>query len=203
MKNLLLFAVVSAAILINSGCSSKLMSFEKRRYNKGYHVGFAEKKERKNKALSAEALTTIPKQEAKEILTASTETNCQPVPEVKSSSDVRTEETADAAQQEQKVASPEKKKFFQNPILKHFSGAKLKATAKHSLSKLEFKKNTAGTHKTMGTSFFTYLGILLAGGSLVALAVMLFSNWASTMLLIVFISGILLGFVCLIIGANV
>lgn len=45
MKKLLLLNLL-ALILVSYGCSTRLASFEKRRYNKGYHVDFAQKKNR-------------------------------------------------------------------------------------------------------------------------------------------------------------
>ena len=204
MKNSILFVIILAAVVVNSGCSSKLMSFEKRKYNKGYHVEFADKNNRKNTTASTENFAAIPQQEVKEIITTDcSNTIYQPVPELTASNNFIAEESSDIVQPEQKTASAEHKKFFQNPILKYFSGAKIKATAKHSLDKLVIKKNIAGTNQTTGTSIFSILGVAIGGGSLVALAVMLFSSWASILLTILFLSGIALGFVLLIVGANV
>jgi membrane-associated PAP2 superfamily phosphatase len=64
------------------------------------------------------------------------------------------------------------------------------------------RKNTAGTNQTMQFNFFTFLGALIGGGCLLALAVMLFSNWASVTLLIAFVSGCIFGLILLILGAN-
>jgi hypothetical protein len=202
MKNLLLFVIISAAVIVNSGCASKLMSFEKRRYNKGYHVDFTKNKEKKSNAVAAvsENPENLPQQTTSEIVTAASENTYSAVPELRTSSSA-VEETPTVASSEKAVK--EKSKFFQNnPILKHFAGSKIKATAKHSLDKLVIKKNTAGTNQTMQFNFFTFLGALIGGGCLVALAVMLFSNWASVTLLITFVSGCLFGLILLIVGAN-
>ncbi len=198
MKNLLLFVFISAAVVVNSGCSSKLMSFEKRKYTRGYHIDFATKNEKKHKASFTETAVVIPQKEVKELVTADNETTYEPLPEITAAIEL----TADAEEPTQHIASPEKKKFFQNPILKHFNGAKIKTVAQHSMAKLLPQKNTAGTNQTMDTSIFSIIGAIIAGGSLVALGVMLISNWATTMLLIAFLGGILLGLILLIIGAN-
>ncbi|MGE0636823.1 MAG: hypothetical protein AB7G44_06695 [Bacteroidia bacterium] len=201
MKNLVLFVIISAAVLVNSGCASKLMSFEKRRYNKGYHVDFTKNKEQKSNAVASvsDNPENIPQQTTSEIITAPGENTYTTLPELHTSSKF-IEETVALASSEKKVK--EKNKFFQNPILKHFTGSHIKATAKHSLDKLVIKKNTAGTNQTMQFNFFTFLGALIGGGCLVALAVMLFSNWASVTLLITFVSGCLFGLILLIVGAN-
>ncbi len=199
MKNLVLFVIISAAVVVNSGCASKLMSFEKRRYNKGYHVDFTKNKEKKSNAVAAIS-ENLPQQTTSEIVTAASENTYSAIPELRTSTSA-IEETPTVASSEKAIK--EKNKFFQNnPILKHFTGSKIKATAKHSLDKFVFKKNTAGTNQTMQFNFFTFLGALIGGGCLVALAVMLFSNWASVTLLITFVSGCLFGLILLIVGAN-
>lgn len=199
MKNILLFVITSAAIVVNSGCSSKLMSFEKRRYNKGYHVNFAEKKDKKGNTVVTENFATIPTQEITELISASNENTYSPLPELNVSSKFIEDEPVVASVEKKTI---EKKQFFQNPILKHFTGSKFKATAKHSLDKLVIKKNTAGTNQTMQFNFFKFLGAVIGGGCLLALAVMLFSNWASVTLLITFVSGCIFGLILLIVGAN-
>ena len=199
MKNILLFVIISAAIVVNSGCASKLMSFEKRRYNKGYHVDFAEKKDKKANNVVAENFTSAPAQKAEELISASNENTYSPLPELTTSSKFIEEEPEVASVEKPKK---ERNKFFQNPILKHFTGSKFKATAKHSLDKLVIKKNTAGTNQTMQFNFFKFLGAVIGGGCLLALAVMLFSNWASVTLLITFVSGCIFGLILLIVGAN-
>lgn len=202
MKNLVLFVIISAAVIVNSGCASKLMSFEKRRYNKGYHVDFTQNKEKKNRAVVtvSEEVRNIPQQTASEIITAATGNKYGPLPEILANT-TPAEETYFVASSEKTVK--EKNNFFKNnPILKHFTGSKIKATAKHSLDKLVIKKNTAGTNQTMRFNFFTFLGAVIGGGCLVALTVMLFSNWASVGLLITFVSGCFFGLILLIIGAN-
>jgi len=199
MKNILLFVIISAAVIINSGCSSKLMSFEKRRYNKGYQVNFAAKKDKRALASVSENLTTVAEKETKEIITTSTENTYSAVPEINTGSYVAEEVNVIVTDV---IVKKEKNKFFQNPILKHFTGDILKVNAKHNLDKLVFKKNTAGTNQIMQFNFFTFLGALIGGACLIALAVMLFSNWASVTLLIAFVSGCLFGLILLIIGAN-
>lgn len=201
MKNLLLFVIISAAVVVNSGCASKLMSFEKRRYNKGYHIDFAKSKEKNSASVAAvsENPEKLPQQTTSEIVTAASENTYSTAPELRANTSPADVTYASAASG--KVVK-QKSKFFQNPILKHFTGSKFKATAKHSIDKLVIKKNTAGTNQTMQFNFFTFLGALIGGGCLVALAVMLFSNWASVTLLITFVSGCLFGLILLIIGAN-
>ena len=49
MKRHSLFITLAVVILLNSGCATKLASFEKRKYTKGYHVGFAKKIDKKIK----------------------------------------------------------------------------------------------------------------------------------------------------------
>ncbi len=199
MKHILLFVIISAAIVVNSGCASKLMSFEKRRYNKGYHVDFAEKKDKKGNTIVTEKFATIATQKTTKLISASNENTYSPLPELTTSSKFIEEEPVVASVEKPKK---ERNKFFQNPILKHFTGSKFKATAKHSLDKLVIKKNTAGTNQTMQFNFFKFLGAVIGGGCLLALAVMLFSNWASVTLLITFVSGCILGLILLIVGAN-
>ena len=199
MKNILLFAIISAAIVVNSGCASKLMSFEKRRYNKGYHVDFAEKKDKKGNTIVTEKFATIPTQKIEKLISTSSENTYSQLPEINASSKFIEEEPVVASVEK---PTKERNKFFQNPILKHFTGSKFKATAKHSLDKLVIKKNTAGTNQTMQFNFFKFLGAVIGGGCLLALAVMLFSNWASVTLLITFVSGCILGLILLIVGAN-
>lgn len=199
MKNILLFIIISAAIVVNSGCSSKLMSFEKRRYNKGYHVDFAEKKEKKGNSVITETFASIPTRKTNELISSTNENTYSRLPELTASTKF-IEEVQAAASVEK--TTKEKNTFFQNPILKHFTGSKIKATAKHSLDKLVIKKNTAGTNQTMQFNFFKFLGAVIGGGCLIALAVMLFSNWASVTLLITFVSGCIFGLILLIVGAN-
>ncbi len=199
MKNILLFVIISAAIVVNSGCASKLMSFEKRRYNKGYHVDFAEKKDKKGNTIVTEKFATIATQKTTKLISASNENTYSPLPELTTSSKFIEEEPVVSSVEKPKK---ERNKFFQNPILKHFTGSKFKATAKHSLDKLVIKKNTAGTNQTMQFNFFKFLGAVIGGGCLLALAVMLFSNWASVTLLITFVSGCIFGLILLIVGAN-
>ncbi len=199
MKNILLFIIISAAIVVNSGCTSKLMSFEKRRYTKGYYVDFAKKNERKINSLTNDNFANAKTIEAEEIITESIETSYTALPETKSAIKF-VEEKATVASVEK--TTKEKSKFFQNPILKHFTGSTIKATTKHSLDKLVIKKNTAGTNQTMQFNFFKFLGAVIGGGCLLALAVMLFSNWASVTLLITFVSGCIFGLILLIVGAN-
>lgn len=199
MKNFLLFIIISAAVVVNSGCASKLMSFEKRRYTKGYHVDFAKKNEKKTSSLVADNIARAATLQAEEITTASNETTVLPVPEIQSTIGFTEEQTIVASVEK---TTKEKNKFFQNPILKHFTGSKIKATAKHSLDKLVIKKNTAGTNQTTQFNFFKFLGAVIGGGCLLALAVMLFSNWASVTLLITFVSGCIFGLILLIVGAN-
>jgi outer membrane murein-binding lipoprotein Lpp len=197
MKNLLLFAVISAAVLVNSGCSSKLMSFEKRRYNKGYHVDFAEKKVKRASASATDNSMNIPTQAVNEIITASNESTYSPLPEINTDNQFIEEATATVAE-----TKKEKNKFFQNQVLKHFTKQQVKKSANYTLNKLTLKKNTANTNQTMQFNFFTFLGAVIAGGCLVALTVMLFSNWATVTMLILFVSGCFFGLILLIIGAN-
>ena len=199
MKNILLFVIISAAIVVNSGCASKLMSFEKRRYNKGYHVNFTEKKDKKGNNVVTKNFATIPTQKTEKLISVSSENTYTPLPELITNTEF-IEEAPEVASL-QKITK-ERNKFFQNPILKHFAGSKFKATAKHSLDKLVIKKNTAGTNQTMQFNFFKFLGAVIGGGCLLALAVMLFSNWASVTLLITFVSGCIFGLILLIVGAN-
>ena len=202
MKNLVLFIIISAAVIVNSGCASKLMSFEKRRYNKGYHVDFTKNKEKNTNTFSAvsENPENLPQQITSEIVTAESENTYSAVPELHTNTSPAEETYASVSSV--KVVKEKNKFFHNNPILKHFSGSKIKATAKHSIDKLVIKKNTAGTNETMQFNFFKFLGALIGGGCLVALAVMLFSNWASVTLLITFVSGCIFGLILLIVGAN-
>jgi len=202
MKNPLLFILISSAIIVNSGCSSKLMSFEKRRYNKGYHVDFAERKNNKIIVADTKNVTSIPKQETKEIITADLQKSCQPVPEICTNLDRLNEEGANDNEPAISFVSTEKKKHFQIPLLNKKTGTKIKSGVKNSINNFIPAKNTAGVNQTMNVSFFTILGGVIAGGSLVALVVMLFSGWASVLFLILLISGIVLGLLLLIVGAN-
>lgn len=197
MKNLLLFIFISAAVIVNSGCASKLMSFEKRRYNKGYHVDFTDKKNKRANISATENSINIPKQSVTEIITTSNELTYSPLPEINTENQFIEEATATVAE-----TKNEKNKFFQNPILKHFTKQQVKKSANYTLNKLTLKKNTANTNQTMQFNFFTFLGAVIAGGCLVALTVMLFSNWATVTMLILFVSGCFLGLILLIIGAN-
>lgn len=202
MKNLLLFVIISAAVVVNSGCASKLISFEKRRYNKGYHVDFTKNKQKNTNSVAAvsENPENLQLQTTSEIVTALSENTYSAVPELRANTSPA--EVTYASASSVKVVKEKNKFFHNNPILKHFTGSKIKASAKHSLDKLVIKKNTAGTNQTMQFNFFTFLGALIGGGCLVALAVMLFSNWASVTLLITFVSGCLFGLILLIVGAN-
>ena len=206
MKNSILLIIICAAVVINSGCSSKLMSFEKRKYNKGYHLDFAEKNNKRNTTQLTLKTATITQQEIDKTITAEKEHTFQQTPEVKGNNNflAETSEKPDnTISYSENLPSKEQKKFFLKPVLKIFKGEQIKATAKHSLDKLIIKKNTAGTNQPMGTSFFSILGAIIAGGSLVALAVMLFSSWASVILTIILLSSIAVGIILLFIGANV
>lgn len=199
MKNFLLLSIFSGAIILNSGCSSKLMTFEKRKYTKGYHVEFAEKKNNKVKNEYTETVVNIPQQERKEVFITQNETTYEYLPELSADLEFISDEEIATTEHQEK----ERKKFFQNnPILKHFSGKKIQAGLKRDFKTILPQKNIAKTSQTTGISFFTVLGALIGGGSLIALTVMLFSNWASVALLIAFVSGCILGMLLLILGAN-
>lgn len=202
MKKLFLFAIISGAILINSGCANKLTSFEKRKYNKGYHVDFTERNNKKIRTNFAESDIQIPKQDAKEIYSASIETNCQQLPEIFSEQNFIFKEETASANPAKVFAANKNKKQFQLPLLNKVSGAKIKSDIKNGISNLFPAKNTAGVNQTTSTNVFTYAGMLIGGGSLVALIVMLFSPWASTLLLILLISGVAVGLLLLVAGAN-
>lgn len=199
MKRILVYFIILSAIVVNSGCSSKLMSFEKRRYNKGYHVNFATKKDKRATASVTEKTVTLPMQEARELITGNNETAYSPLPELRTDSKFIEEQIPLASV----AKTPEQKNtFFQNPILKYFTKEQIKKSTLYTFDKLMPKKNTTGTNQTMEFNIFTWLGALIAGGSLVALTVMLFSNWATVTLLILLVSGCFFGLILLIVGAN-
>ncbi len=193
MRNLFLLAVISLAVVANSGCSSKLMSFEKRKYNQGYHIDFAQKKGRKAKAVTAENAVVIPSAENKEIeQTASAENTYATAHEIKTEETIIPETNTENAAA---TASAENKKIAQPRLFKE----KFSATAKRSLEKIIPKRNTVAT---ADFNIFTWAGAVIGGGGLIALAVMLFSNWATVTLLILLVSACFLGFILLIVGAN-
>lgn len=200
MKNILLLIIISVAVIVNSGCASKLLSFEKRKYNKGYHVDLAKKNEKNRGSVSSNKIEHTAIIEAEKITSEANETTYSPLPEIQTTNTMLAEETIILSSVEK--STKVKNKFFQNPILKYFTGSKIKTTAKYCYDKLVFKKNTAGTNQTNRFNYLKSLGATIGGGSLLTLSVMLFSNWATVALLISLVSGCILGLILLIVGAN-
>ncbi len=200
MKNILLLIIISVAVIVNSGCASKLLSFEKRKYNKGYHVDLAKKNEKNRGSVSSNKIEHTAIIEAEKITSEANETTYSPLPEIQTTNTMLAEETIILSSVEK--STKVKNKFFQNPILKYFTGSKIKTTAKYCYDKLVFKKNTSGTNQTNRFNYLKSLGATIGGGSLLTLSVMLFSNWATVALLISLVSGCILGLILLIVGAN-
>jgi hypothetical protein len=67
MKKKSLLIILGITIFFNSGCVTKLTSFEKRKYNKGYHVDFAKNKNKKRSCQDPETLAVITEQKTKNI----------------------------------------------------------------------------------------------------------------------------------------
>ncbi len=157
MKNLILLLFLSVAILFNSGCS-KLTSFEKRKYNKGYHVDFAEKKNKKKKPSASEIISVLPETDVKKTDTEATvaivleDTNISLVSET----EVIAEEIP------QPVVSVEKKKNFLNASYKTIGKKHRNTFLKKNFQNILPHKNTAGISEEMYFSGLALAGILVA-----------------------------------------
>lgn len=200
MKHILLFAVISAAVVINSGCSSKLMSFEKRKYNKGYHVDFVRKQSRNTNVEKNEQADTTPLFSNDNVFVSSVHAAPDIAHENNFADGFQSVEKSETKQQPTFVYNEVKKSSFNSSLLKPIAKQPLKKAAGSGLYNMFSHKNTAGITRMNPV---TILGAIIGGGSLIALTIMLFSTWASVLLLILLVSGCFLGFITLIIGANI
>ncbi len=126
MKRHSLFITIAALILLNSGCATKLASFEKRKYTKGYHVGFAQKRIKKVENNNAEIALNVPVKKS----------------DIQNTETVFSETGADKTAPKQPVLFKENNKL-NNIKFKALRKVEIKRVLKKNFQKIAPHKNTA------------------------------------------------------------
>ena len=194
MKRNILFAFICLALLLNSGCATRLAHFEKRKYMKGYHVDFAQKKINKSKHSSVQPVALIPATDAKE---ASAETGKSTFTENENNVHLY-EESVSAKTSAQAFAPVKKKNIFRNPLAKSFGKGQLNRTLKKGFQKIMPKKKTAIVNDRPKIYNLLAWGIVFAAIALTMLVLKLLIG-PLTMTYLIFIILFFLGGVAMII----
>lgn len=177
IKNLLLLLIFSVAIILNSGCSRRLVSFEKRKYTKGYHVDLAQKGIRKDKSVYTVTARVIPQQGLKKNVS---ETPCNSFSEM---DQLQHKDEVSAKALPPQVTLIDKKKKTQNIIFNDHGKRHIDKAVSKSFIKMMPKKNTAQIDNQTWIGFITIAGILVAAIGLFLFVVCLLVGAPTFMLL--------------------